>query len=199
MQEVSVNDESYIAQMIEIFRKALHDQSLTEQKIVQKYIIHGTPYIFKDNESKYFDLKHEIATHFKEHFESVHMVGSGKLGFSIAPKKLWRPFCDESDIDIAIISRTIFERFWIDLYDFNIGLTSRNQEEEKYYRKFLQYLFKGWLRPDLFPFKYSGKYEWMDFFKSISYKDGYPKIACAVYYSNDFFEKYHILNIKSLR
>lgn len=199
MQEVSVNNENYIAKMIETFRTALHDQSLTEKLIVQKYIIHGTPYIFKDNENKYFDLKHEIATHFKERFECVRMVGSAKLGFSIAPKKLWRPFSDESDIDIAITSRTIFERFWIELYDFNIALTSRTEEEEKSYRKFLQYFFKGWLRPDLFPFRYPGKYEWFDFFKYISYRYGYQKITCAIYYNDDFFENYHVLNIKNLR
>jgi predicted nucleotidyltransferase len=199
MQKLPIVDESYIAEMIERFKAALRDQSLTEKLIVQKYIIHGTPYIFKDNENKYFDLKHEIATNFNEHFECVRMIGSAKLGFSIAPRKLWRSFSDESDIDIAIISQSIFEQFWIDLYDFNISLTSRTEKEQKSYRDFLEYLFKGWLRPDLFPFKYLRKNEWFDFFKSISYKYGYQKIACAIYYSDDFFEKYHTLNIKNLR
>jgi len=36
---------------------------------------------------------------------------------------------------------------------------------------FLKYFFKGWIRPDLFPFDFKGKNEWEDFFKSISYKE----------------------------
>lgn len=199
MQKVSVNEDKYIPQVIEIFKTALQDQSLTDKLIVQKYIVHGTPYVFKDDENKYFDLKHEIAGYFNEHFGCVCMVGSAKLGFSIAPKKLWRPFSDESDIDVAIISQGLFENFWRDLYDFNINLTSRTEREERDYRRFLQYFFKGWLRPDLFPFNYYRKNEWFDFFKTISYKYGYQKITGAVYYSGEFFEKYHMMNIKNIR
>lgn len=102
-------DQSHINQNIHRFKVALSDSLQTDQLIVKKYIIHGTPYVFKDDDHKYFDLKYEIATKFKENPECVHMVGSAKLGFSIAPTKLWNSFSEESDIDIAIISRTLFE------------------------------------------------------------------------------------------
>ncbi|MDF5726300.1 MAG: hypothetical protein PUP91_38845, partial [Rhizonema sp. PD37] len=91
-----------ITQIIEIFRAVLRDKSLTEKLIVQKHLIHGTPYVFKNDEDRYFDLKNQIAHHFSEHFDTVRMVGSAKLGFSISPSKLWQPFSDESDIDIIV-------------------------------------------------------------------------------------------------
>jgi hypothetical protein len=79
-------------------------------------------------------------------------------------------------------------------------LTSRTEQEQRQYKKFLEYFFKGWIRPDLFPFKYPRKNEWFDYFKSISYgKYGSQKIAAAVYYDFNLFEKYHIQNIKKIR
>ena len=191
-----------INQQIEIFKSALKDRSQTEHFIVQKYITHGTPYIFKDNEDLYFDLKYEIANEFElKSPEMVRMVGSAKLGFSISPKKVWQHFSeDKSDIDMVIISRSIFEDFWTELYDFNIDLTYRDKKEQQNYDKFKNYFFKGWLRPDLFPFSFRKRNEWFDFFKSISYKKyGQQKIAGAIYYDFSFFEKYHIKNIHNLR
>ncbi|WP_049802495.1 hypothetical protein [Gloeothece verrucosa] len=112
MNERKTSDDDPIELRIAAFKQSLDDSSQTEQLIVQKFITHGTPYIFRDNEDSYFDLKYEIAQHFSlESPEMVRMVGSAKLGFSIAPKKLWRKFSEESDIDMVIISRSVFEEY----------------------------------------------------------------------------------------
>ena len=114
MSEEPLVDELEINNRIERFQSILEGHE-NEKVIVQKYIVHGTPYVFKDDEGKYFDLKCEIANFFSrnykinEHYNNIHMVGSAKIGFSIAPKKLWKPFSLESDIDIAIISTRLFE------------------------------------------------------------------------------------------
>jgi hypothetical protein len=172
--------EPDIETRIEKFKAILKGQE-HEEVIVQKYIAHGTPYIFKDDEDKYFDLKREIAANFSEHYNNIHMVGSAKLGFSIAPSKLWNPL-------------------WVGLHEFNIGLTDRTKSEDDKYKSFLAYFFKGWIRPDLFPLKYQAKTDWLDFFKSISYgKYGPQKITGALYHSFNFFEKYHVKNIQKLR
>jgi hypothetical protein len=132
MNQETLVYELPIDERIEKF-KAILEGSEHEEVIVQKYIVHGTPYIFKDNEDKYFDLKREIAAHFSRHYSSIHynnihMVGSAKLGFSIAPSKLWKPFDFESDIDVVIVSSKLFEKIWEDIHQFNIDLTSRSRE-----------------------------------------------------------------------
>jgi hypothetical protein len=105
------DDETNINNRIESFKDILKGHE-REEIIVQKYIVHGTPYIFKDDEDKYFDLKREIASNFSEHYSNIYMVGSAKLGFSIAPQKCWQHFTTESDIDMVIISNKLFESFW---------------------------------------------------------------------------------------
>lgn len=156
MNREILTDDPDINNRIEKFKAILggHER---EEVIVQKHIVHGTPYVFNDDEDKYFDLKREIAIRFSEHYTNIHMVGSAKLGFSIAPEKLWQPFTIESDIDIAIVSAKLFETLWVSVHDFNIGLTSRTKDEDKKYKSFLSYFFKGWIRPDLFPFEYPFK------------------------------------------
>jgi len=184
---------------IEAFKTILKGHE-NEEVVVQKYIVHGTPYIFKEDEDKYFDLKREIAANFSEHYNNIHMIGSAKLGFSIAPTKLWKPFTIESDIDIVIVSTKLFENLWRNVHEFNIGLTDRKKDEDIRFKRFLCYFFKGWIRPDLFPFEYPVKTEWFEFFKSISYKKyGPQKITGALYHSFDFFEKYHTENIAKMR
>lgn len=183
------------------FMNDLKNEGKSDADITRKYISFGTPYIFQHDETIYLELKETIAKKFSVHPDGIKMVGSAKLGFSISPKKIWRPIHDESDIDMVIISSTLFDEYWQELFEFNnIENTIRSKEEDELYREFIDYLFKGWIRPDKFPFKYSKKDEWFKFFKSISYKKfGEKKITGAIYRNNYFFEKYHELNIKKIR
>lgn len=182
------------------FITILKDQSINEQEIVQRYITYGSSFIFDKDDDKYFKLKKIISNNFNLNPENVIMVGSAKLGFSIAPLKLWKSFDDESDIDMVIVSDVIFDEFWVDLYDFNLELTDRTEDEQNKFNRFLNYFFKGWLRPDLFPFSYSKKDKWFDFFSAISYGDfGERKITGAIFRNFNFYEKYHIRNLKNIK
>lgn len=183
------------------FIEELKKDYMSDDELVDRYILYGTPYIFEREEQKYFELKKEICSNFEiESKKNIIVVGSSKLGFSLAPNKRFREIQDDSDVDVAIIDEYLFDNYWKKLYEYNVSLRSRNENEEKRYRKFLEYLFKGWLRPDLFPFRYKGQQDWFDFFKSISYKNyDKRKVAGAIYRNEYFFKKYHEENIKSLR
>lgn len=185
---------------VDEFKNKLRDEVISDIEIVQGYITHGRAFVFEDDDEKYFKLKRMVAQKFGLNPQDVIMIGSAKLGFSISPLKRWQPFRDESDIDMVIISSDIFDRFWRELYDFNIKLTDRTVKEEKQYYSFLDYFFKGWLRPDVFPFSYVGRNEWLGFFKSISYGEfGDHKISGAVFRDWGFYEAYHTGNIREIR
>ncbi|MEW6100764.1 MAG: hypothetical protein AB1481_00505 [Candidatus Omnitrophota bacterium] len=188
-----------IEERIKQFRADL-TAKISDKEMVNKYISFGTPYIFQDDEIKYHQLKQIVATRYKTHNNDIIMIGSAKLGFSIAPRKLWRPFSDISDIDIVIISPELFDEFWKDLFNFNISLEVRTEEEEEKFLEFLGYFFRGWLRPDLFPFEFERKWRWFDFFRAVSqeYYEG-KKITCAIFKDYFFFESYHITNIREIR
>lgn len=184
---------------IEQFKSILKDEKIASVNIVQRYLVYGDPYVFNLNLNSYYSLKEATAKQFEVHPHNIIMVGSAKLGFSIAPTKKWKPFDQESDIDIVIVSEKLFTKFWSELFLFNDNI-SRDTREADNFVKFKDYFFRGWIRPDLFNFNYKGKTEWFDFFKSLSqnYGQGH-KITGALYCSFDFFELYHIKNIEELR
>lgn len=192
-----------IEKRIENFKLHLRDNSYSELEIVRKFICFGIPYVFKDNEENYYKLKVEVAKKFNIHPNEVLMVGSGKLGFSLAPgDKRWQPFGIESDIDIAIISNKAFDFFWQQLREFEINLQPRNVKEDEDYQQFLLYFFKGWLRPDKFNFKFPGKIEWFAFFNELKpkiFKNRKYDISAGIYKDFESFEHYHCKNIKKIR
>lgn len=156
-------------------------------EIVRKHIIHGECCILSQQE--YFDLRSNVAARFKLHPNEVLVVGSAKLGFSIAPEKQYRPFSEISDIDVVLVSSTLFDKVWEALY--------RYENEGGYWSEraeFSNYLFQGWIRPDklprsdLFPF---GK-EWWEFFQEATSCSmwGDYKIRGALYKSFYFLENY---------
>jgi hypothetical protein len=134
-------------------------------------------------------LRTRIAGKFTVRREDVIVVGSAKLGFSIAPGKRFRTFGDSSDIDVAIVSPTLYEQVWHELFDFQRSGTYWESERECEH-----YCFRGWIRPDklhrsnVYPFSK----QWWDFFQTLtaSSQFGEYKITGALYHSRYFFEAY---------
>lgn len=190
-----------IAEKITIFKQDLLDNK-SDIDIVRKFLCFGIPHVFEGKDFEYFELKDIIAKHFGIHPNEVLIVGSGKLGFSIAPQKLWKPFDINSDIDIAIISPKIFEKYWTILRDIDIDTLPRNVKQDEDYQEFLLYLFKGWLRPDKFNSKHKISNEWFKFFKSLKSIVSENKehdVNAGIYKNFDAFEYYHCKNINRLK
>lgn len=167
------------------FQKDL--RSLSSVEIVRKHIIHGECCILSQQE--YFDLRSNVAAEFELHPNEVLVVGSAKLGFSIAPDKPYRPFCDESDIDVVLVSSALFDEIWESVYRYKDEGGDWPQ-----YSDFSDYFFQGWIRPDKLPsspmFPFAKK--WWEFFREVtrSRMFGYYKVAGALYKSYYFLENY---------
>lgn len=180
---------------------------LDASKIFRKHIAFGECY-WLDHEL-YYELKQDIATKFSIHPSDVVMVGSGKLGFSISEKVIkdketnkiietkpkYRAFGDQSDLDIAILSSNLFDEIWYRLYEYK--KTKSYWPREK---KFIQYLFEGWIRPDKLPPSTTGleiQQDWFEFFSGLtnSGKYGDLSITAGLYKNWGFLEGYQIESI----
>lgn len=160
-----------------------------DETMIQRYFEHDTEPYCMDNRS-YFDLKKSIGTQYTLELKSVFMVGSGKLGFSIKPGHEFRPFGDNSDVDLAIVSSGLFEKVWgaCSLYSRQRGQVWADK------KKFCSYLLQGWIRPDLLPIGmgFPMRNEWWDFFQGLTnaQKYGPYKIRAGLYYSSFFLHEY---------
>ena len=109
-------------------------KKLTEKQFYTKHIIRSDNWYFESYMGKspdgvirlIDDYRLIISESFHVSFNSVMVVGSGKLGYSLSPpdesnpsnSKMFLPFNDNekvrkvSDLDIAIISSEIFHKYW---------------------------------------------------------------------------------------
>lgn len=134
---------------------------------------------------------------------TVYIVGSAKLGFSFYKNTY---FSLDSDVDVAIVNENLFDFFLTKIREFQYDLDNSGKfiDRQEYfdYIKFLKYIAKGWMRPDLLPVSFgikSLKDDWFDFFQSLSYNKseiGNYKINAGLYKNYSYLERYCIEGLK---
>lgn len=181
-----------IEERLRIFRSDL--SAYTALQMTRKHVIHGNCAVISD--TQYFDLRSEVAVKYDIHPNEVLVVGSAKLGFSIAPKKRYRHFTDTSDIDVVIVSARLFDDIWKEVHSFwsQGGYWERSAQ-------FKAYLFQGWIRPDKLPpaATFSLANDWWAFFNSLSASGKYSvfKIVGALYRDWYFLESYQLRGVSA--
>ena len=172
---------------MESFRDALNRRSSID--IVQRYITFGNPTVL--SQSQHVELKQRIATAFGVHHTDVLVVGSAKLGFSIAPHKRWKAFGETSDVDVAIVSRELYEKIW---HQVSLLLVTDPYIRWPKKQKYAEHQLHGWMRPDLLPSSPSLPLadDWFEFFRGLTSEGccGPYKISAGLYYDVHFLERY---------
>lgn len=176
--------------MFEDFKGDL--KKLNSLQIYRKYVLGGDCHLLDNHDL--FELREVICEKFQIEFSDVLMVGSGKLGFSIKPSRRFGLFNDDSDIDIAIVSTSLFERVWQEAY-----LYKKSGADWPSSGRFFKYLSGGWIRPDKLPpssyFDFTA--EWWNFFNELtrSNRFGPYKIRGGLYHSHFFLQEYQTICI----
>jgi len=194
-----------ITQRINDFKSDLANKP--EEYVLRKNVIFGE--CFHLDSKKYYELKQEIANKFNLHPSCILMVGSGKLGFSLSEKivrdeqgqeierkERYREFSENSDLDIAIVSPLLFDKYWLDIY----------KHARTWYcdKQFKDYLFSGWIRPDKFPptsDEFKLRKEWFEYFEELSSSSRYGRysISAGLYKDWHFLESYQLKSISQCK
>lgn len=190
----AIKKDTDIEKNINDFESYLVSHEVDE--VIDKYLLFGTPYIFRNNESLYYQLLKDIEKYFGVGRENVFVVGSSKLGFSISPIKRYKEWGEDSDIDIAIIDYGVFLNYWKETYTYNPDCDARTIKENERFAMFLSYLSKGWLRPDMFPKKMGD--ELFSFLRELHGLYNY-KVRVGFYADRFFFNEYNKDNLMMLK
>lgn len=147
----------------------------------------------------------------------IILVGSAQFGFSISEKVArperpatagrryraaqqakprYRLFAANSDLDIAIIDKGLWERAWKSTYAASMSAQAWRSE-----RAFAEYFFKGWVRPDMLPDDIDLKRDWFIENRRLSGKHlrGQHNINAGLYYDRDFLYGYCAVAINECR
>ena len=76
--------------------------------LAQLWLSEGIPFAFHKCPGIYESVRSWLSTQIDVHAKEIGLVGSARLGKSYVPNKLGAPFDSESDLDIFVISSTLF-------------------------------------------------------------------------------------------
>jgi len=170
---------------------AMVSKSVPHRTIARRLFLYEFSQVFSTNQDRGFSILNSICERFKLPFSAVKVVGSAHTGYSYFSQKDF--VLGESDLDIAIISSSLFQHYAQEVY----WLTYRYSDLSKFPRKgglsvaqdFRNYLSCGHFRPDLMP-DCALKTDWWGFFNRLSneHSELFGNINAGVYLSEVFFE-----------
>jgi hypothetical protein len=89
--------------------------SRDHEKIVNELLIAGVPFAFSDSPDAYDLLRSTLGAALRLPVDTMTVIGSGRMGFSLNPEKYGVPFSPESDLDVAVVSAELFDVAWFEL------------------------------------------------------------------------------------
>jgi hypothetical protein len=122
-----------------IVAAARNGGELARIALARLWLSEGIPYAFRNCPAIYEAVRSWLSTWLSVHAKEIGVTGSARLGASLSPKKLDKPFDSSSDLDIFIISSDLFailrEEFRRWSFDFESGcLKATNEREERFWR-----------------------------------------------------------------
>ncbi|AUJ87190.1 MULTISPECIES: hypothetical protein [Enterococcus] len=185
---------------------------LTSKEFYSKHILRSDNWYFekvigRDKEDSIRltdDFKAIISQSLQISFHNISIVGSSKIGCSLAPisdfsNKLFRLFDEnESDIDIAIVSDKLFQNYW-DLFR-----KSYSPINKRHYQKISRGIYRGYINEKNLELIDGCRKEWNSLAsesKKILRRDLYiqPEITYRLYRSWEDFEEYHIQSLNEIK
>ncbi|MFP3939739.1 MAG: hypothetical protein ACLF0P_05480 [Thermoanaerobaculia bacterium] len=109
------------------------------QALARLWLSEGIPYAFRDCPAVYESMRSWLANRLGVHAKEISVAGSARLGASLSPVKLGRPFGSKSDLDVFVVSAQLFEivrkEFCRWSLDFESGrVKPRNAREEGFWQ-----------------------------------------------------------------
>ena len=118
-----------------ILEAAKNGGESARQAIARQWLSEGIPFAFKKCPAIYESIRSWAGSRLNIDPKELNVTGSARLGQSLAPHKIGKPFGDGSDLDIFIISSELFEHLKSDFnqwsYDFESGVITASNERER--------------------------------------------------------------------
>ena len=105
--------------------------------IAQLWLTEGIPFAFSECPALYDSIRSWLSTKLDVHAKEISIVGSARLGESLNPKKIGTPFNSASDLDLLVVSGSLFNQlqneFNVWSNDYESGVIKPRHDPEKSY------------------------------------------------------------------
>jgi len=94
------------------FREAVMQLSQhSRESLVRLWLTEGIPFAFRERPALYEAMRGWLGSFLRICPKEITLVGSGRIGFSLAPSQYGRMFSSESDLDLSVVSPSLFDNF----------------------------------------------------------------------------------------
>jgi hypothetical protein len=182
--------------------EAMVNVSTPSRSVARRLFLYDPTLLFADDTDRGFAILNEVCEHFKVPFSALRIVGSAQTKYSYYKERDFVP--GQSDLDIAIISSSLFQQYSQDIYLLTQGYSDLTQffrsNGISTARGFRDYLSEGYFRPDLMP-SCALKTNWFGFFSRLSNKHTalFSNINAGIFLSEAFFEMKNASIVKAYR
>ena len=184
--------------------ETLHEELLNRdpRDFVSHHIFEPIPFAFGNQFEKWIDWKTRLAEGISVDPYDVVLTGSAAIGYSLNPKKNYKPFDATSDIDCGVISQYHFEVAWRYLRQLRPAWLSLPPESKRaitFHRT--SYVFNGTIATDsilgLLPFGA----EWQKALDSMATLDPTigREVKLRIYRDYESLRHYQAMGIEKLR
>lgn len=133
---------------------------ISKAAIARVWLSEGIPFAFRHCPGMYDIVRAWIGYRLGVDPKEVSITGSARIGQSLAPGKIGKPFDNHSDLDLFVVSKCLFEKMKNDFctwsYDFeNRRIVPENDRERKFWldnhERGLKVIRKGFLDSKMIP------------------------------------------------
>jgi len=148
---------------------ALLRERKKHEDLVEEYLLTGVPFAFKDDQASHVLLLSEIAKQLAIGQDAINVIGSGRIGFSLDPEQFGKPFSEKSDLDVAIVSDTLFDEAWMDMLRLGKAYHKLRNDTKAWLATHRQScIYWGFVRPEHLPGVVRFSSKWFFTFKGLS-------------------------------
>jgi len=128
--------------------------------LARLWLSEGIPYAFHERPAVYEAVRFWMASRIGVDPKEISIVGSARIGQSLSPDSMGKPFGDNSDLDFLAVSNSLFKDLIEDFnkwaYDYEShAISPRNERERRFWDDHLNrgplVIYKGFMDADMVP------------------------------------------------
>ena len=132
----------------EEFQELLNSHTL--DWIIDNHVFGGVPFFSLNAPEVHNSMIQTISRGLKVPKSDICVIGSARIGYSLSPERFGQQFNEFSDIDICVVSESLFDPSWLDMLDKyrmkGIALNQQTKRNLQVHRE-SHYIYNGWIYP----------------------------------------------------
>lgn len=121
----------------------------SDEALVREHVLGGQPHVFTDWPEGFDLMRSHLRARLGTSEDSIVVVGSAKLGFSLNPDRFGQRFSDQSDVDVVVVDARLFDELWHSLlrWDYPRRRTQLGMQSREWASDRRREFFSGWCEP----------------------------------------------------